>query len=582
MTKKYSTKKALIASVLMLALCFTTFIGTTFAWFTDTVTSGSNVIKTGNLDIVLEYWDGDSWEDAEGHIIPFVAADGRDQSNILWEPGCTYNMAPIRVRNEGSLNAKILITINGITGDAKLLEVINFKTNINNIPESVLNGSAGNQLQRFEDAQVDIMYGMPEGNIVFDWSLAGKGTTTPGTGHTDTSPEFTISAHMAEEAGNEYMNLAIEGISFTVLATQQSYESDSFDKWYDKNATFPEVGSANVKENSGATTINAGNVSVTVPAGADAGTYTVVVTNKNSSTDENGQTTYTADINLLNDGVKVERDGETVYSVEIELEADKNIVKVLHNGNEISNYEYDSVTGIIKFETDSFSPFAVIYEENKTVKVNSSEEFMNALDNAMPGAIIDATGVTIDINAYGTDIPTGKRAISIPGDITIKGLSVVGAYRGANFIKCEGSFDQTIVFVDCSFEPSGRAMGVGFGSYADGVGSIVYNNCIFKGPVVLEFANNPNGVATYNNCTFTKAASGNNYVMAYWGTHIFNGSTFDYTGVTQSSMGTINTGCINSTSEGDGSNSTIVILDGCTRINCGTRKYGANSTLTIK
>ena len=46
---------------------------------------------------------------------------------------------------------------------------------------------------------------------------------------------------MAEEAGNEYMNLAIEGISITVLATQQSYESDSFDKWYDKNATFPNV-----------------------------------------------------------------------------------------------------------------------------------------------------------------------------------------------------------------------------------------------------------------------------------------------------------------------------------------------------
>ena len=206
MTKKYSTKKALVASLLCLALCFSMLIGTTFAWFTDSVTSGSNVIKTGNLDIVLEYWDGDSWEDAEGNIIPFVAADGRAQSDILWEPGCTYKMAPIRVRNEGSLNAKILITINGITGDSKLLEVINFNTTINNIPQSVLEGSAGNQLAQFEGKTVDIMYGMTEGNIVFDWSLAGKGTTTPGTGHTDTSPEFTISAHMAEEAGTEYMN----------------------------------------------------------------------------------------------------------------------------------------------------------------------------------------------------------------------------------------------------------------------------------------------------------------------------------------------------------------------------------------
>ena len=582
MTKKYSTKKALIASVLMLAICFTMLIGTTFAWFTDSVTSGNNVIKTGNLDIVLEYWDGDSWEDAEGHIIPFVAADGRAQSDILWEPGCTYNMAPIRVRNEGSLNAKILITINGVTGDAKLLDVINFKTNINNIPESVLNGSAGNQLQRFEDAQVDIMYGMPEGNIVFDWSLAGKGTTTPGTGHTDTSPEFTISAHMSEEAENEYMNLAIEGISITVLATQQTYESDSFDKWYDKNATFPEVGSATIKENSGATTIKAGNVCVTIPAGAAAGTYTVVVTNKNTSTDANGQTTFSADISLLKDGVKVERNGGTVYLVEIEVEADKNIVKILHNGNEVTDYEYDATTGIVKFETDSFSPFSVIYEENKAVKVSSAEEFLAAIADAQPGAIIDATGVSIDVNAAGSDIPGGKKAVSVPGGITIKGLSVVGSYRGGNYFKFDGGSDLPTVLEDCTFEPNGRAMGVGFGSYEGGAESIVYNNCTFKGPIILEFANNPNGVATYNNCTFTKAASGNHYVMTYGGTHLFNGCTFDYTGVTQSNMGTINTGCINSTSDGDGSNSTIVILDGCTRINCGTRKYGANSTLTIK
>ena len=146
----------------------------------------------------------------------------------------------------------------------------------------------------------------------------------------------------------------------------------------------------------------------------------------------------------------------------------------------------------------------------------------------------------------------------------------------------DGAFDQEVVLEDCSFEPSGRAMGVGFGSYEDGVGSIVYNNCTFKCPLILEFANNPDGVATYNNCTFTKAASGQNYVMAYGGTHLFNGCTFDYTGVTQSNIGTVNTASINSVSDSDGSNFTVVILDGCTRISCGTRTYGSKSTLTVK
>ena len=70
--------------------------------------------------------------------------------------------------------------------------------------------------------------------------------------------------------------------------------------------------------------------------------------------------------------------------------------------------------------------------------------------------------------------------------------------------------------------------------------------------------------------------------MAYGGTHVFNTCTFDYTGLTQTNSGIIDTAAVNVSSESDGSNSTTVILNGCTRISCGTRKYGANSTLTIK
>ena len=147
--KKSATKRALLMSVVSILLCISMLIGTTMAWFTDTATTGCSVIKSGTLDIVLEYWDGDSWEDAEGEIIPFVTADGREQSQILWEPGCTYKMAPFRVRNVGNLNTKILIMLNGVTGDEKLMEAIELKTGINNIPQSVLDGSAGNQLQKF-------------------------------------------------------------------------------------------------------------------------------------------------------------------------------------------------------------------------------------------------------------------------------------------------------------------------------------------------------------------------------------------------------------------------------------------------
>ena len=49
------TKKSLRSSVAVLFLCIVLLIGATFAWFTDSVNSGTNVIKAGNLKISATY-----------------------------------------------------------------------------------------------------------------------------------------------------------------------------------------------------------------------------------------------------------------------------------------------------------------------------------------------------------------------------------------------------------------------------------------------------------------------------------------------------------------------------------------------
>ena len=38
-----------------MALCMVLLIGATFAWFTDSVNSGTNKIQAGNLDVAFEY-----------------------------------------------------------------------------------------------------------------------------------------------------------------------------------------------------------------------------------------------------------------------------------------------------------------------------------------------------------------------------------------------------------------------------------------------------------------------------------------------------------------------------------------------
>ena len=53
MTKQKSTKRALLLSALSLLMCVSMLIGSTFAWFTDSVTSAGNKIQAGTLKIDL-------------------------------------------------------------------------------------------------------------------------------------------------------------------------------------------------------------------------------------------------------------------------------------------------------------------------------------------------------------------------------------------------------------------------------------------------------------------------------------------------------------------------------------------------
>lgn len=194
MKKSKNTKRALLASVLSTMLCIAMLIGSTFAWFTDTASTAVNKIQSGTLDVALEMKEGDNWVSAEGKTLGWLAKDGRPQEEILWEPGCTYTLPEIRVVNNGNLALKFKVTISGIVGDAKLLEVIDFTY-----------------------GELDVN---AEGHLA-----AGA-----------PSKAITIEGHMRETAGNEYQNLSIDGIGITVVATQDTVESDSYGNKYDQFA----------------------------------------------------------------------------------------------------------------------------------------------------------------------------------------------------------------------------------------------------------------------------------------------------------------------------------------------------------
>ena len=225
MNNTKTTKRALLSSVLAMLICVSMLIGTTFAWFTDSASTAVNKIQAGTLKIELQYataWDASgvptAWADAEGKTLNFRKAAGAAANEaILWEPGCTYKLPELRIVNNGNLALQYKILITGIAGDAKLNEVIDWEWAGCSIDENgVYEPRRGGDL-----SSGDSIFGSLKPNTITD--------------------DILISGSMKKEAGNEYQGKSIDGIGITVVATQATYEKDSKDDQYDKDAQYPDV-----------------------------------------------------------------------------------------------------------------------------------------------------------------------------------------------------------------------------------------------------------------------------------------------------------------------------------------------------
>ncbi len=209
--KKNTTKRSLLASVLALVMCVTMLVGTTFAWFTDSASTAVNKIESGTLHVDIVDKDGNS---LDGKTLSFKNVNG--DTNILWEPGATFNLDSFRIVNTGKLALKYKVIINGVNGNAKLLEAIDFFVKIGDAEKVALADWEGILLPVGKEP-------------IADKEVVG------------TTDLITISGTMKKEAGNEYQGLSIDGIGITVVATQYTYENDSNGNTYDQNAPIVNV-----------------------------------------------------------------------------------------------------------------------------------------------------------------------------------------------------------------------------------------------------------------------------------------------------------------------------------------------------
>ena len=111
MTRSSITKKALFISTCALLFSMLMMAGSTFAWFTDSVSTGSNKITTGSLKVELLHTNAKVKDEAVTQsTLLFTDKDGKA---ISWEPGAVaYENFKVENAGDLALNYRLALDLN--------------------------------------------------------------------------------------------------------------------------------------------------------------------------------------------------------------------------------------------------------------------------------------------------------------------------------------------------------------------------------------------------------------------------------------------------------------------------------------
>lgn len=312
MTNKKVTRKALLMSITSLLICISMLLGTTFAWFTDEVTSGVNKIVAGNLDVKLEH-------SVNGTSFSEVTADTTDlfqtaASGILWEPGAMA-METFKVTNVGNLTLKYQFNINQLTEayyskvtwdngtnyydltDVIKMVITDTRPATREAATALFTTSSTKSISKTENVTLKNAALVPgaveEFTVVLYWAPDSDNNVTDNlhnlknTGWSLLSPANATTPITAHDTNNDTKDYLYIEPSVTLLATQQTSEYDSFDNTYDASAETSKwnaVTSASANANVTGSTAAEKTATLTAPvAPATSGSTTVKLTNASTN-----------------------------------------------------------------------------------------------------------------------------------------------------------------------------------------------------------------------------------------------------------------------------------------------------------
>lgn len=539
MTKKRSTKRALLMSALSLMLCLTMFVGSTFAWFTDEVVTGMNIIAAGNLDVAL-LADG---EEVDSNTKLF--ADVK-----LWEPGVVV-YENLKVENKGTLALKYQMSLNfGSENDLeghKLSEVLKVavidkvadgakRADVLAAAKAAVKDDKGNgTLSNFyQIGELEAGASSDEKTVVIFWDANSS----------EIDNLYNANNGKVTSDGEP---LHIE-FGVTLQATQKMSEEDSFGKDYDEfSSILPK-----------ATVNNTGTKTVPVYMGINANEIELDTSFQflpNETEDEAESSAYkywhadyviSADRDVPADSmalagyyeawcgdngwVVLTNEGETITSgTELRL---VELLGATVNYNEICQYGNDGV-GFLCGATDLTGANAGttitvelrLYETtidpsnpSGTANTETGEyEVIGKYSYTFPAAEVSTMSeLSAAVNAGATLIDAkGANLGDFDYDAKFQDGTVVKNAKFTYFYG--GGVNGTVTFENCEFV-SDHSYSANFDN---GDGNIIFNNCLFDG--WSSFGTAVKGIEM-NNCTFQK--SYNYGVLRFYQDAELNNCTF--------------------------------------------------------
>ena len=473
----FKTRHALVLSCISLMTCFAMLLGTTFAWFTDSVTSGVNRIVAGNLDVELYHnsTGSDATTAVQGAEDLFkVPVNG---TATLWEPGAMA-VETFKVKNAGNLALKYQLSLNKLaaadyntvkwgtaTKEYDLTDVIKVAVTdsrpadrtaaqaLNYVSwDAFVNGAAkvGNLAPGADESFSVVLYWAPNANDVDNHYNLKNG-------------EYDAASNKEGYKLSSGTELFINA-TVTLNATQYTSESDSFDNQYDLNADG--VNSYTVSEYQTLAAATAANLTATNEAGdtittlavpaevvddlMGKGTTQLALEPVVTSTETTAETvTVSGSITPVNqDGKKVDLSGNTTdltatyfvgknlgdgAKITLKLYQDdgtdtvKATYKTESAGGASGEMTYNSTTGFVTFASATFCPLTVEFAKPEA-KIGDTyyATLKEALDAAADSATVELLK-DVDANSTASYIDI-KKSLTLDGN----GHSITGSGKRGN------------------------------------------------------------------------------------------------------------------------------------------------------